>query len=142
MKQYQMFINGEFIAHDSGKMIKVINPATESVISEVPSGTIEDVKYAVDSAEKAQKSWAKLPAIERAGYLREISSGIRENAEMLAKTVAEEQGKLLSLAEVEVNFSADYIDYMAEFARRYEGEIIQSDRPNENIFMFKNKKVT
>jgi len=26
---------------------------------------------------------------------------------------------------------------MAEFARRYEGEIIQSDRPNENIFLFK-----
>jgi len=28
-----------------------------------------------------------------------------------------------------VDFSADYLDYMAEFARRYEGEIIQSDRP-------------
>jgi len=27
-----------------------------------------------------------------------------------------------------VDFSADYLDYMAEFARRYEGEIIQSDR--------------
>lgn len=26
---------------------------------------------------------------------------------------------------------------MAEWARRYEGEIIQSDRPNENIFLFK-----
>jgi len=43
----------------------------------------------------------------------------------------------LSLARVEANFTADYMDYMAEFARRYEGEIIQSDRPNENIFLFK-----
>ncbi|MBF4663792.1 aldehyde dehydrogenase, partial [Cronobacter malonaticus] len=37
----------------------------------------------------------------------------------------------------EVNFTADYIDYMAEWARRYEGEILQSDRPGENILVFK-----
>lgn len=34
-------------------------------------------------------------------------------------------------------FTADYLDYMAEWARRYEGEIIQSDRPGENILLFK-----
>jgi lactaldehyde dehydrogenase/glycolaldehyde dehydrogenase len=36
-----------------------------------------------------------------------------------------------------VNFTADYIDYMAEWARRIEGEIIPSDRPGENIFLFR-----
>lgn len=41
------------------------------------------------------------------------------------------------MANVEVLFTADYLDYMAEWARRYEGEIIQSDRPKENIFLFK-----
>ena len=41
------------------------------------------------------------------------------------------------MAQVEVFFTADYLDYQAEWARRYEGEIIQSDRPNENIFLFK-----
>lgn len=34
-------------------------------------------------------------------------------------------------------FTADYLDYMAGWARRYEGEIIPSDRPHENIFVFK-----
>ncbi len=32
-------------------------------------------------------------------------------------------------------FTADYLDYMAEWARRIEGEIITSDRPNEQIFL-------
>lgn len=137
MRSYQMFINGEFIKNRSGRMIQVINPATEQVISEVPEGTAEDVNAAVLAAEQAQKAWAKLAPIERAGYLREIAQGVRENAEELAKTIAEEQGKILPLARVEANFTADYIDYMAEFARRYEGEIINSDRPNENIFLFK-----
>jgi lactaldehyde dehydrogenase/glycolaldehyde dehydrogenase len=137
MKSYQMFINGEFVPTRSGKMITVINPATETVISEVPEGTREDINAAVEAAEQAQKSWAKLPAIVRAGYLREIAQGIRENAEEIAKVIAEEQGKIMPLARVEANFTADYMDYMAEFARRYEGEIIESDRPNENIFLFK-----
>ena len=137
MKSYQMFINGEFVSARSGKMMTVINPATEEIISEVPEGTREDVDLAVEAAEQAQKSWAKLPAIQRAGYLKEIAQGIRDNAEALAQVISEEQGKILALARVEANFTADYMDYMAEFARRYEGEIIQSDRPNENIFLFK-----
>lgn len=115
----------------------VINPSTEEVISEVPEGTCEDVNVAVEAAEQAQKSWAKLPAIQRAGYLREIAQGIRDNAEALAQVISAEQGKILPLARVEANFTADYMDYMAEFARRYEGQIIESDRPNENIFLFK-----
>ncbi len=137
MKSYQMFINGEFIANESRKMISVINPATEAIVSEIPAGTHEDVETAVKAAEEAQKSWAKLPAIVRAGYLKEIAQGIRENSEEIARVIAEEQGKILPLARVEANFTADYMDYMAEFARRYEGEIIESDRPNENIFLFK-----
>ena len=44
---------------------------------------------------------------------------------------------MLDLARVEAAFTADYIDYMAEWARRIEGEIIQSDRPGENIFLFR-----
>ena len=41
----------------------------------------------------------------------------------------------MGLAEVEVNFTADYLDYMAEWARRIEGEVITSDRPDETIFL-------
>ena len=138
MKRYQMFINGEFVSPGVEKDdFRLVNPATEEIVSEVPDGTVEDVNLAVDAAEEAQKSWAKRPAIERAGFLRQIADGVRKNANELAKIISEEQGKILPLAKVEANFTADYIDYMAEFARRYEGEIIQSDRPNENIFLFK-----
>src|SRR5580698_7692025 len=135
LKRYDMLIDGEFVT--SSKMLPVINPATEEIISEVPSGTVEDVNRAVLAAERAQKPWAALPAIRRAAYLREIAALLRANREDLARVITEEQGKILSLAQIEVDFSADYLDYMAEFARRYEGEIIQSDRPGENILLYK-----
>jgi hypothetical protein len=79
------------------------------------------------------------PAIERANLLRQISAKLRDNVKPLARTIVEEQGKTLGLAEVEVNFTADYIDYMAEWARRIEGEIIPSDRAGETIFCFANR---
>jgi lactaldehyde dehydrogenase/glycolaldehyde dehydrogenase len=132
-----MFINGEFVESSSGKTIRVINPSNEEFIAEVPSGTAADADAAVLAAQVAQKSWAKKPAIERAGYLREIAQLVRAHADEIAHCLSEEQGKILPLAKVEASFTADYFDYMAEFARRYTGEIIQSDRANENILLFK-----
>ena len=55
----------------------------------------------------------------------------------MARTITEEQGKILELARVEVSFTADYLDYMAEWARRIEGEILESDRPGETILLFR-----
>lgn len=135
--RHKNFINGEFIDSDSGKIIQVENPATEEIISEIPESNIKDVQYAVESAYEAQKAWAKLPPIKRASYLHSIAASIREHGDSLAQTISEEQGKILSLSKTEVNFSADYMDYMAEWARRIEGEIVPSDRPNENIFIFR-----
>lgn len=134
-KQYEMLIDGEFVS--GSRFIPVINPATEEVVSEIPEATEQDVHAAVRAAEKAQPAWSRLPAIQRAAYLHEIASAIRAKKSFLARIISEEQGKILPLAEIEVDFSADYLDYMAEFARRYEGEIVQSDRPGENILLFK-----
>lgn len=137
VKVHQLFINGEFQDSSNPKLKAVTNPATGELLSRIPMATKEEVQKAIVVAEQAQSGWGKLPGAERANHLREIATKIRENEEHIAKTITKEQGKIISLARVEVNFTADYIDYMAEWARRYEGEIIQSDRPNEHIFLFK-----
>ena len=41
------------------------------------------------------------------------------------------------LAQVEIDLTAEYFDYYAGWARIYEGEIIQSDRPRENILLYR-----
>ncbi|SPY09598.1 aldehyde dehydrogenase A [Neisseria gonorrhoeae] len=69
--------------------------------------------------------------------MHKIAQGIRGRADELTDTIVAEGGKTKDLARVEVMFTADYLDYQAEWARRYEGEIIQSDRPRENILSFK-----
>lgn len=135
--QHPMFIDGQFISWQGDNWLDVVNPATEEILARIPDGTVEDARKAIAAAERAQPAWEALPAIERAGWLRKIAAGIREKAHEISALIVAEGGKIQQLAEVEVSFTADYIDYMAEWARRYEGEILQSDRPNENIFVFK-----
>lgn len=135
--QHPMYINGQFVSWQGTSWIDVVNPATEALISRIPDGSAEEARQAIDAAERAQPGWEALPAIQRAGWLRKIAAGIRERAEEISALIVEEGGKIQQLAQVEVAFTADYIDYMAEWARRYEGEILQSDRPGENILLFK-----
>lgn len=137
MKEYENFINGKFSASKQTQRIPVTNPATGATISSVPESSPDDVARAIEAAKVAQVAWGKETAVARAKHLKNIANLVRENADMLARTITEEQGKVLSLAEIEVGNTAEYIDYMAEWARRIEGEILQSDRPNENIFLFR-----
>ncbi|MCB1907415.1 MAG: aldehyde dehydrogenase [Rhodocyclaceae bacterium] len=134
-KSYKNFIDNRFVNSEGGSPIEVRNPATGDLLGVVAASTPADVDSAVAAARRAQPAWERLPAIARAGHLRRVAGKIREHKERLARTITLEQGKILDLARVEVDFTADYIDYMAEWARRIEGEILQSDRPGETIFL-------
>jgi lactaldehyde dehydrogenase / glycolaldehyde dehydrogenase len=137
MKDFDNFINGRFVPSSGAARIVVKNPATGDTICSVPNSTEADVEEALVSAAKAQSAWAKQTAVARANVLKTIAAKIRENVEGLARIITEEQGKVLDLSRVEVAFTADYFDYMAEWGRRIEGEIVESDRPNETILLFR-----
>lgn len=133
---FEHFLDGRFIAND-GNSIEVYNPSTEIRIGSMPDGDAQLVDQAVSVARAAQDKWAALPANERGQYLRRMAKLMRENLPRLAQVIAIEQGKVLPLAEMEVGLAAEYLDYTAEWARRIEGEIVTSDRPGENILLFR-----
>jgi lactaldehyde dehydrogenase/glycolaldehyde dehydrogenase len=137
MKNYENFVNGKFVASTASERIVVKNPATGSEICTVPDSSEEDLNAAVAAAEAAQRGWEMQPAAHRAKVLKALAAKIRERVEPLARVITEEQGKTLGLARVEVEFTADYLDYMAEWGRRIEGEIVESDRPGETILLFR-----
>jgi lactaldehyde dehydrogenase/glycolaldehyde dehydrogenase len=137
MKTYQQFINGALVDSHSKEWIEVENPHTGQIISRVPKGGAEDAQDALQAAKKAQTAWAAKAAPERAQYLKKFAALIRENRVELARVLAEEQAKVLPLAQVEIDVTAEYFDYYAGWSRLYEGEIIQSDSPDENIFLFR-----
>lgn len=136
MKKYQQFINGELRDSHSKDQIEVLNPFTEKVVALAPNGDARDALDALEAARAAQPGWASKTVIERAGFLKQMAQAIRDNRVELAKTLMEEQAKVSGLAQVEIDVTAEYFDYYAGWARKYEGEIIESDRPGENILLF------
>jgi len=137
MKDLDNFVDGAFVRSSGTARVEVSNPSSGQVICSVPDSTEADVDAAISAAESAQGAWAKKPAVERAGVLRAIATVIRQHAGEIAHIITEEQGKTQDLALGEAQFTADYIDYMAEWARRVEGEILQSDRADEMVFVFR-----
>ena len=132
----QSYINNNFIK-SSGLEINNINPSDGKLLNSFNENSLKEVDEAIQSARQAQKLWEKIPAIERAVYLKKIGDKIKDNADKIVNIIVQEQGKIKSLAEGEVNNTAEYFHYMAEWARRIEGEIITSDVKNENIFLYR-----
>lgn len=131
------FVGGEFISSHSSGVIEIQSPSTGKVIGEIPQGCVEDVQHVLETANTAQKSWAKLTARTRQQILRKFANVIRDNKHILAPMLVAEQGKLLSVAEMEVDVTATFIDYACDNALTIEGDILPSDNPDEKIYIHK-----
>jgi lactaldehyde dehydrogenase/glycolaldehyde dehydrogenase len=120
-----------------GRPHSVVNPATESVIAEVPSATPEDVSEGLAAARAAQLEWGRAPGGVRGRLVQGIAEVIRANSDQLARSLTAEVGKPLAAAHGELEWAANYADYMAGWDRRIEGEIVQSDNPDESIHLLR-----
>lgn len=137
MQNHQLYVNGQYVESTGTEWIDILNPSTEEVISRIPKGTAEDVDKAVEAAAKAQQAWELTPNIERGKIVRKLGDEIAKRRDTFIDLLQEEQGKDFELASGEVDLAIDYFHYMSEWARRIEGEIVPSDRPNENILIYK-----
>ena len=136
-KAYKLFINGEWVDASTGTTDHIISPIDESQVGTVQNASPEDVHRALQAAKNAQKSWRRLPARQRADLLRAFTAQIRQNSEELARLITQEQGKLLKVARFEVEVTCTFIEYACEWARQIEGDIVNSDNPNEQIWIHK-----
>ncbi len=137
LKQYQLFIDGEWVKSTTGETLEIISPIDESVVANIEMGGEADAEIALKAAEKAQKEWKKVPARKRAELLRKLAVEIRANKPYLSELLTKEQGKLISVAEGEVDVCASFIEYACDWARHIEGDILPSDNENEHIYIHK-----
>lgn len=133
MTGYQMPIGGQWVsATDS---MEVLNPANEEVFATVPRASEKDVLNALEAAAKAQRGWSRLSGVERGNILRRWAQLVDAHKERLARILSQEEGKPLPEARGEIDFGRSWISYYAEFDRRIEGDILPSDKPNEQIWI-------
>ncbi len=129
MREYQQFIGGGLTASHSSDKIEVENPYTKKIVALAPQGDAVDAEAALAAAKAAQGPWAARTAADRASHLKKMAAVIREHRVFLAQTLAEEQAKVLPLAQVEIDFTADYFDLLRGLGPHLRGRDHQSDRP-------------
>ena len=131
LKEYKMFIDGEWIDSESKKTFETLNPENNEPWAVVPEASAKDVNNAVNAAQKAfEGEWPKLLPRERAKFLRAIGDQLRQNAEMLGEIETIDTGKLFRETKKQAIYIAEYYDYYAGLADKVEGTVLPIDKPN------------
>lgn len=136
-RDYKLFINNQWVDASTNETEKIYSPSDESVVGSVAMGVEADAQKALEAAEIAQKEWKKVPAKQRADLMRKFAAEIRANKKQLSELLVREQGKLIGVAQMEVDVTASFIEYACDGARFIEGDIVPSDNPNEQIWINK-----
>ncbi len=131
VKEYGIFINGEWTESSKSEFFETSNPATGEVLARFARGTSKDVDLAVQSAEKGFKVWKEVPAPMRGEILFDAALNIAKHKEELGRIVTAEMGKVLSEGRGEVQEAIDFFKYIAGEGRRMFGETTPSELPDK-----------
>ena len=117
--------------------IEVTNPATGEAVAYVKKTNTAALNALIARAATAQKDWAAKTALERADILWRWYQLLKDNKENLARLMTMEQGKSLAESRGEIDYAASFIRWFAEEARRIDGDILTSVKPNQKMMVIK-----
>ena len=126
-RPYRLLIAGDWHEAKTGKTFQTINPADESVITEVAEAGAEDLEAAVVAARQALESgpWPKMSAAERGRILWRMGDKIGEQVSRLALLETLDTGKPVSETRVaDWASGADALEWFAGLAAGLAGEAI------------------
>jgi phenylacetaldehyde dehydrogenase len=131
-----MLINGKMVQAASGKSFPVYNPATGTVIANVPEGDKADVDLAVDAARRAFDDgvWAKFGPSGRGKMLWKLADLLERDLEEFAELESIDNGKPYAVARVaDLPLAVDMFRYMAGWATKISGTQLPLSLPGEYL---------
>src|SRR5712671_7474008 len=133
----QCFIDGSWIAADSGGTLPVQNPATAAKLGVIPNMGTEETRRAIAAAAAALPPWAARTAKDRAGLMRRWFDLMLANQDDLAILMTAEQGKPLAESKGEIAYAASFIEWFAEEGKRLYGDIIPGHQADKRILVLR-----
>ena len=119
------FLDGKWL--EEGDILEVRAPYDGAVVGRVYQGRREHAEAAIAAAVKAFGTTKRLPAFERQRVLRQIATGIHDRREEFARTLAQEAGKPIKSARLEVDRAVFTFNVAAEESVRGYGEYLPLD---------------
>lgn len=134
-KTYLNYINGEWIASDSGKTAESLNPSRNAeILGSYQLSSTNDLDEAVVAASQAHKGWRKLSGSARGDYLFKVAAVMEERLESIAETMTKEMGKTFAEAKGETARGVAILRYYAGEGMRAVGDVIPSSDSDALMF--------
>lgn len=127
-----LYIDGQWSAGD--EHLRVINPATEALLTTVKGGDQRAVDQAVTAASAAFAQWSKTTGAERGAVLRKIAHGVQAHRERLMYLQSSNNGKPQFEAGIDVDDVIATFEYYAGLAEALDaGQDRTVELPSEDF---------
>lgn len=139
VKEYQLWINGQFVPAVAGETFESVNPFTGEPVARVPRGKQADIDKAVAAARKAfdEGPWPRMSGEERSRILKDVAEKMDAASPQLLALMIAESGSTVRKAKGEVWLSAKNMGYFSKLAAKSMVKSIESlSKPgvSQNLF--------
>lgn len=122
----KLYINGLWRDASDGAEFDVLNPADETVLTRVASGSVDDAKAAISAASFAASEWAARLPRERSEILRRAYELFIDRLEEFIHLISLENGKSYADSRSEALYAAEFFRWYSEEAVRIDGNFTNS----------------
>jgi acyl-CoA reductase-like NAD-dependent aldehyde dehydrogenase len=133
-KKHKMFIGGKWIESTSGETFNDLNPFTGEVYAQVPAGTREDARQAIDAAKAAFPGWASSSPASRRQIFLAAADIMERRQDELVKAMMEEVGGTIGISMFQMHFVPGLYRMAAGAGYDVKGEVIPADHA-DSFFM-------
>ncbi len=130
---FKLLIDGRDCEGSTGQSEAVVNPATGETVCRVAYASETDLEEAVAIAVRGMRDWQAVVPWERGRILKRAAEILRRDSEAAALTMTVEQGKPLAESRIEVERSADFLEWGGEQARRIADRVLAGRTPDSRI---------
>ncbi|GGE51680.1 aldehyde dehydrogenase [Agaricicola taiwanensis] len=132
MKNYQLFIGGDYVDPVGGEWFDTIDPYRGEAWARIPKATQGDVDRAVAAANEAMWNgpWSTMTASARGKAMRRLGDLVAENAERLAEVEVRDNGKLMAEMLAQVRYHSEWWWYFGGLVDKLEGGLVPIDKPD------------
>ena len=119
----KFYINGSWIAPNSDKLLDVINPANEEVITQIAIGDENDLNKAVKAAVSAFKIWSQSKTDMRIKLLENLKNIYEKRFDEMSNAITLEMGCPRNFSsEVQTQSGLDHLDDFIKQLKSFEFE--------------------
>ncbi|KAM9310127.1 succinate-semialdehyde dehydrogenase, mitochondrial [Pholidichthys leucotaenia] len=131
----QGYVDGRWVS--AASVFPVLDPAAGTELARVSDCGPAEAKAAVEAAYRAFGSWKAVTAKERSMLLRKWFDLMMLHKDDLAKMITFECGKTLRESLTEISYSASFLEWFSEEARRVYGDVVPPPATDRRIVLLK-----